>query len=267
MSLWRGVLFAALVCLIWGLPAVSKSAELAPHRALYSLSLGRASMASGIVAAHGALFLEWKETCDGWTAKQRTVLRLLKTEGPEIEADTSFASWESKDGLNYQFSVRDLRDGKLFEELRGRADLKGKGQAGKAAFSRPEPLRLALPAGAIFPTEHIQQLIDGAVAGDDRVWRIVFDGATLDGAFEVNAVIGRPIPPEPELDFEPIVNRLSWRMRLAFFPVDSNEPEPRYEMSVRLLDNGVARDMVFDYGDFTINAQLEPIEALSRPDC
>lgn len=267
MSLWRGVSFAALVCLIWGLPAVSESAELAPHRALYSLSLGRASMASGIVSARGALFLEWEETCDGWTAKQRMVLRLLKMEGPEIEADTNFTSWESKDGLNYRFSVRDLRNGELFEELRGRADLKGKGQAGKAVFARPEPLRLALPASAIFPTEHIQQLIDGAMAGDDRVWRIVFDGATLEGAFEVNAVIGQPIPPEPELDFEPIVNRLSWRMRLAFFPVDSDELEPRYEISVRLLDNGVARDMVFDYGNFTINAQLEPIEALSRPDC
>jgi hypothetical protein len=34
-----------------------------------------------------------------------------------------------------------------------------------------------------------------------------------------------------------------------------------------LLENGVARSMVIDYGDFTVAAKLERIEAIPRPRC
>jgi hypothetical protein len=34
-----------------------------------------------------------------------------------------------------------------------------------------------------------------------------------------------------------------------------------------LLDNGVSRDMVIDYGDYSIRAKLDDIEALPKPGC
>jgi hypothetical protein len=34
-----------------------------------------------------------------------------------------------------------------------------------------------------------------------------------------------------------------------------------------LLDNGISRDMVIDYGDYTIKAKLDTIEALGKPHC
>ncbi|MEE8560076.1 MAG: DUF1849 family protein, partial [Alphaproteobacteria bacterium] len=64
-----------------------------------------------------------------------------------------------------------------------------------------------------------------------------------------------------------LTSRPSWRMRLAFFPVQSAAPEPDYELGVRLFDNGVAGDLVLDYGDFTLLATLERIEALAKPAC
>ncbi len=42
---------------------------------------------------------------------------------------------------------------------------------------------------------------------------------------------------------------------------------PDYEVDMRLLDNGVARDMVLDYGDFAIKTSLNKIEALPKPKC
>ena len=42
---------------------------------------------------------------------------------------------------------------------------------------------------------------------------------------------------------------------------------PDYEESVRLLDNGIAEDMLFDYGDYAVRGKLEQIEALPRPHC
>jgi hypothetical protein len=56
-------------------------------------------------------------------------------------------------------------------------------------------------------------------------------------------------------------------MRLAFFPADSKQEQPDYELGMRLLDNGVSQEMTLDYGDYVIHAKLDDIEALSRPSC
>jgi hypothetical protein len=36
---------------------------------------------------------------------------------------------------------------------------------------------------------------------------------------------------------------------------------------MRLLDNGVARDMLLDYGDFAVKTVLDKLEALPKPSC
>ena len=38
-------------------------------------------------------------------------------------------------------------------------------------------------------------------------------------------------------------------------------------MSVRLFDNGVAGDMIYDYDDFGIDVTLETVELLPQPRC
>ena len=56
-------------------------------------------------------------------------------------------------------------------------------------------------------------------------------------------------------------------MRLAFFPADPKEEKPDYELGMLLLDNGVSRDMVIDYGDYAIRAKLDDIEAAAQAGC
>jgi hypothetical protein len=34
-----------------------------------------------------------------------------------------------------------------------------------------------------------------------------------------------------------------------------------------LLDNGISRDMVIDYGDYAIRATLDDVEAIDKPSC
>jgi len=45
------------------------------------------------------------------------------------------------------------------------------------------------------------------------------------------------------------------------------EEKPDYELGMLLLENGVSRDMLIDYGDYTIKAKLDSIEALPKPNC
>ena len=250
-------------------PLAAEAVDIAPHRALYTMSLGSSKSNSGVVGARGTMVYEWGETCDGWTVEQRYRLKMQYADAPEVEVSSNYVTWESKDGLRYRFNERKLRDGKLDEEVRGEARLEGQGKGGTAEFTRPEREPLALAPGTIFPTGHTLELIDRAVAGDQFMARQVFDGIGEDNAVEITAVMGQTQAPGAENGGpdSPLVKRPSWRVRLAFFPSESKSEKPEYELGMRLYDNGVSRDMLLDYGDFAIKARLDEIEALPKPNC
>lgn len=241
---------------------VSAAVQLAPHRAVYSMSLGTARSGTNTVDVRGAMYLELAEACDGWTVSQRVRMTLYATQGGEIDTDSNFSSWESRDGKSYRFTVRNLRNGKVTEEFRGDANLEGADRSGKATFTTG--VTFELPKGTLFPTEHMAKLIAAAQDGSIRLSRIMFDGATLDGPLEVNAIIGSPVKPAGG---DHLTDRASWPVRMAFFPIQSQQAEPDYEVAVRLVDNGVSDRLLLDYGDFTVNASPEKIEPLPKPKC
>ena len=261
--------FAVTLCLA---AAPAFAVDIAPHRALYTLTLASSKSSSGVLGAKGAMVYEWGETCDGWTVQQRFRLRLEYAEQDNMDVSSTLVTWESKDGLRYRFNERRLRNGELDEEIKGEAKLGGKDKGGSAEFIKPDAATLALPEGALFPTAHTVLLIERAQAGDNFVARKVFDGATVENAGQITAVIGPELKPGPgtadeKLPKSPLLNRPSWRVRLAFFPAESKQEQPDYELGMRLLDNGVSQDMTLDYTDYTIRAKLDEIEALPRPGC
>lgn len=240
--------------------------EFAPHRAAYILSLGRSDPGSGVEGADGAMIVDWDESCEGWTVQQRIALDLALATGDNLLSETAYTSWESLDGREYRFRVNSKRDGVTTETFAGEADLDSEG-AGEARYSDPEGQVMTLPAGTLFPTVHTIKLLELAKSGDPLLFAVVFDGANEDGAARVNAVIGNEVEPAAADAPELIAGVRGWRMRLAFFDFFGEKPEPHYELGAVLLENGVARSLEMDYGDFVINATLERIEPVAKPDC
>jgi hypothetical protein len=257
LSVFGGLAFAGAAA-----KPARAAVELASHRAVYSMLLGTARSGSNTVDVRGAMYIELAEACDGWTVSQRVKMTLYATQGGEIDTDSNFSSWESQDGKSYRFTVRNSRNGKVTEEFRGDANLEGANHSGKATFTAG--LTFDLPKGTLFPTEHMAKLIAAAQGGSMRLSRVMFDGATLDGPLEVNAIIGSPVKPAGG---DRLTDRASWSVRMAFFPIQSQQAEPDYEVEVRLSDNGVSNRLLLDYGDFTVNAVLEKIEPLPKPKC
>ncbi|HXP72774.1 MAG TPA: cell envelope integrity EipB family protein [Stellaceae bacterium] len=272
----RSIALAAGLLLAW--VGLAQATEISPHRALYSLSLESSKAGSGVVDASGAMIYEWGETCDAWTVQQRFRLRLVYEDADPVELSSTLVSWESKDGLRYRFNERRLRNGEPDEEVRGEARLDGPGKGGKADFTKPDATTLTLAPNVLFPTAHTLLLIERAKAGDNFLSRDVFDGATEDNASQISAVIGTRMEPsatdekaasgnkDKQLK-SPLIERPSWRVRLAFFPADTKSDEPDYELGMRLFDNGVSGDMSLDYSDYVIRAKLDEIEPLSKPAC
>jgi len=301
---WRGACGAAVLALACvsiggtavavetGTPPPAQAGTAAPvqitaHRALYTMSLDHAKTDSGVTSAQGEMGYQWGESCEGWTVEQRYTLTIGYAESQDVNIVSNFVTWESKDGLRYRFNQKETRNGTVDEEIRGSAQLDGPGKGGTVTFEKPQPQTMKLPPGALFPSAHTILLIQKAEAGDNFVSRQVFDGATVEGAVLVSAVIGPKVDatvakasadpksePNPKSDpnqqglaNNPILQRPGWHVRLAFFPADENAEKPDYELGMLLLDNGISRDMMIDYGDYTIRAKLNTIEPLGKPHC
>lgn len=244
------------------------AAEIAPHRALYTITLSRASSDAGVTGASGTMAYQWGEACDGWTVEQRYRLKMGYSESPDVSIASNFVTWEARDGLRYRFQQKETRSGGEDEEAGGEAKLDGPDKGGTVDFANPSGKSVKLPPGVLFPSLHTITLIGKAEAGENFMSKQVFDGATADAAVLVSAVIGAKVEPDADAAKDsPLLNRPGWRVRLAFFPADPKAEKPDYELSMVLLDNGVSRDMVIDYGDYAIRAKLEDIEALPKPGC
>jgi hypothetical protein len=250
------------------LAPASLAAEIAPHRALYSMTLGSVRNDSEVTDAKGAMVYQWGETCDGWTIEQRYRLKLHYSGAGDTDVVSRFITWESKDGLRYRFSETETRNGTVSEDISGEAQLDGPGKGGVARFSKPRPQTMPLAPGVLFPSAHTILLIDRARAGATFVSRQVFDGSAEENAVQVSAFIAaKPTADRASAKLDPLLQRPGWRVRLAFFPADAKADVPDYELGMMLLDNGVSRDMDIDYGDYTIRAKLDDIEALAKPRC
>lgn len=247
----------------------TRGVRLVPHRAIYRMTLGSASPASRIAGARGAMMYRFMDGCDGWTVENRSYLTIEHDGGEEVESTWSFVSWESKDGLRYRFRVRHTRGGQETEALRGTARLDGPGGAGTAQFAAPSDVTVELPAGTLFPTDHLGVLLGAAQGGGNRLLRAVFDGTTLDNPYEINAVMRatQPGPAAALLARAGLDEARIWKIRLAFFPRASKVAEPEFEIGVRYRDDGIADALQQVFQEFTINLALSEIEILPEPAC
>lgn len=266
-------LFSSLVLATAVVPLAPPAATLppphiAPHRALYALSLGVVRNDLGLLNADGMMAYEWGETCDGWTIEQHYRLKLDYGEKEDEDLRSSFVTWESKDGLRYRFNQIEKENDEPRETVRGAAILEGPGKGGVAVFSKPRPEKIALPPGTLFPSAHTVLLIDAARAGKAFLLRHVFDGTSEEKASQVSAVIAKKIAaPAAVAERSPLLDHPGWRVDLAFFPAGPQTLTPDYELDMDLLDDGVSRNLVIDYGDYTIRGKLRYIEPLSKPKC
>jgi hypothetical protein len=249
----------------------ARAGELMPHKAEYALSLKSTKQGSGVVGLKGSMSFSIADSCDGWIIENKTVMVTQQPEGDEVETRWNFLTWEAKNGLSYRFHVKSLRDGERAEEIEGKATLEGEGGSGKALLSKPETKTIRLPKGTLFPVAHTLTLLDQAAKGKTNFQRVVFDGSSLDSPQEVSALIGSPKPAPSKtgsgLAGNPLLSRPSWPSHMAFFNIGEKDGLPSYEISLRYFDNGIADDVLEDYGSFSVRSTLIKLEPLPRPDC
>jgi len=241
--------------------AAAAPADITPHRAFYELHL--AGRSSTLVDAEGALAVEWRAQCGGVASRQRLGFVGSLLGGGELDYDVRVSTWEAADDRRMRFSMRSYQGGRLVEEYRGQARMPEGGGPGRATYTVPAGVEMRLPPDTLFPTGHMEQLIDQAAAGAAVASTALFDGAGVgrDALTFVTAAIGDPIPPADDGD-------QAWPMALAYHALAEGDADaPLFELSFDLSDEGVMRNVVLDYGPFALRARLTRFQRLSPPRC
>jgi len=241
--------------------AAAAPAQIMPHRALYELGL--AGRTSTLVDADGAFAVEWRAQCEGIASRQRLWFVGSLPGGGELDYDVRFTTWESADDRRMRFSMRSYQDGRVVEEFRGQARMPEDGGPGRATYTVPKGVEMRLPPETLFPTAHMERLIDEAAAGAAVVSAALFDGAGVgsEALTFVTAAIGDPVAPRDEIG-------RAWPMALAYHALaEGGTDTPLFELSFELSEAGVMRHVRLDYGAFALKAELERFERLSPPRC
>lgn len=263
---------AALALLF--LPAAAQAAvALQPHRAVYSLSLDMTRGQRSVISIAGQMEYRWAVACDGSSFEQTYKVAMVYASGDTLNRKSRYAGWESADGRELTYNLTTTTNDGDEEDVRGTARLDGSG-GGDAVYKTPADLKQALPAGSLFPTSHMQHLVEAMRQGLPIFTAGFFDGSSTDGPQYVSVAIGRAQPGDPSAD--PLLRGPSHAVSMAFYTLgggkDSDDKGdakelPDYELRQRLFENGIADRIVIDYGDFAMAAKLDTLEPVPAPTC
>lgn len=250
--------------------AASEAVPLASFRALYELSLKRAEGGSGIESYRGLMVVRWAESCEGYASDQHMAAIISDMTGTQIYSEFFSSSWEARDQTLFRFSMMTKLDDDVSREVLGQAG-RETGAAGSILFTKPEEGEYALGGDVLFPSEYSNRLIRAAQEGDRVFQANLFDGS--DGKVVYSTVsfigdVGNSDDVDGEADRHSLLAGLDyWPIRASYHNLDTKEELPEFEIGMRMYANGVATDLVLDYGDFALGGKLLKLEDIVGDDC
>ncbi|MEP3277086.1 MAG: cell envelope integrity EipB family protein [Stappiaceae bacterium] len=246
------------------------------HRAIYDMSLGESDDTSGISGVTGRMVFEFSgSACEGYTVNFRFLTRIESDEGASRVTDLRTSSFEKGDGGAFQFINKTYIDKVLAEESHGQAERDG--DEISVDLERPKKEKFGVQKTALFPTEHLLEIISKAQQGTNFLQADVYDGSE-DGhkVFATTSVIGgiksrvQPVNDENEVGVGALEGMKYWPVTIAYFDLENErqgETTPIYELEFELFENGVSGGLNMKYGDFTVRGELKEIEFLASEKC
>ena len=99
----------------------------------------------------------------------------------------------------------------------------------------------------------------------------VFDGSdTGIKLFDTLTVIGKPVisaAAEPAVQVVPLAGMTRWPVTISYFTVGKGGETPDYVLSFDVYENGIARALKLDYGDFVLAGDISKLELLPVAAC
>lgn len=255
------------------------SIDLAPHRAIYDMTLGKAAAGANVSYVRGRLVFDFSGSrCEGYSLNTRLVTEIVDRDGKAMITDLRSSTWEHAKGDRFRFNSSQYLNQRLSEQVVGLAS-RGK-DALSVTIEKPKKRQVKLGAPSMFPTQHSIAVLEAAQDGRTVVQANIYDGSDKGAKlFETTTFIGKPLPPCIGEDFKTIQNSekldglVSWPVSISYYETPEggsagrDDGTPAYELSFRLYANGVSRKLQIDYGNFSIAGELSRIDFFEPGKC
>ena len=268
---------AVLAMCMTGQALAAAKLDIAAHRAVYDITLERASTSSGIVELTGRMVYELKGShCAGFAQQIRFVTHTIDRSGKPSIMDMRSSFNENADGKTFQFRTEQLRDKKLMDSASGDAKRGSEGRELSIRLKKPKSRKLSIKRALVFPVQHSIELLEAAKAGKTVYASDLYDGSEKGMKYyATTAVLGKQNDVAlnaslPEAKNADALNGLkSWPVALSYFDPTKGQGDelPSYELSFLFFENGVLRNLIIDYGHFAIRGRLSSLEMLEAKPC
>jgi hypothetical protein len=257
--------------------ALAEAAPVLPlvaHRAAYDISLEdssgpSSSSAQAPIAATGLIAYEFRgSACEGYTSNFRQMTEMQRSEGDPIAMQVNANSFEDGAGKSMRFQI-DSKSAQDTPPVAGTAT-RGDDDDMRVVLTKPKAETLDFGREVLFPTQHIERLIELAKRGGGPMQARVYDGSETGAKiFATMSVVGKEAT-KPDEDTE-TASALSgirrWPVVIAYFNEATTDAPPEYTLSFDLYENGVSGSLKLDYGAFALRARLRKLEMLPATAC
>ncbi len=249
---------------------------LAPHRAVYDLSLLKSRGTRGIDAVAGRILYDFSgNACEGYTLDFRQVSDMESQEGHSVVSDMRSVTWEDGKADSFRFNTENKLNDRNTSRIDGHAVRRDK--AVQVRLTKPEHQTFSVAAHAVFPTEHMRRIIVAAREGKRLLSFPVYDGSDTGlKVYDTLTVIGKEVapgdkPPNDAAANVPAMAKLArWPVTISYFEQQgvarqqTHEQTPTYVISFELYENGISRALLLQYSDFTLSGKMTAL-TLKKP--
>jgi hypothetical protein len=266
---------AAVVCASsLALAEASPILPLASHRAAYDISLADSSgptpsAAQSPIGATGLIAYEFRgSSCTGYTSNFRQMTEMERSEGDPVSMQVNATSFEDGTGKSMRFQV-ESHGARDTPPVAGTATRGGDDDL-QVVLTKPKAQTLDFGHEVLFPTQHIERLIEAAKHGGGPMQARVYDGSDTGAkTFATMSVIGKEATkPGEDTDAATALSGIRrWPVVISYFNEASGDAPPEYTLSFDLYENGVSGSLKLDYGAFALHARLRKLEILPTTAC
>ena len=257
---------------ITGKSPSSSAAPLASHRAIYKITLLKATGSKSPTGARGRVSYEFGgSACEGYSQTFRQVTEMQPAEGSTRMSDMRSATFEDGEGQSFSFDIKTSSDQNPPDVVDGHAEREG-GPVLAIRLSKPNEQTVDVGNDVLFPPAHLKRIISAAKAGQQVLDVKVFDGSD-DGkkVYDTTTIIGRQlVGAAADLGAAHVLAMDAvprWPVTIAYFEEGRKDQMPAYVLGFELYENGVSRELRFDYGDFILAGQMVSLDLLPMKTC
>src|SRR5580700_10147787 len=137
-----------------GLAPAQSATVLAPHRAVYDLTLTKTRGKRQISSVRGRILYDFNgSACEGYALQFRQVSEIDSGEGKVALSDLQATTWEDGDAKTFRFNSKNTVNDRVVDSVDGNAERST--SEVEVKLNKPDEKKLDLTAKIVFPTEHM----------------------------------------------------------------------------------------------------------------